>query len=70
MVTTQTVEAVQRTGFLVDQVQVYWMIQTDQQYAFLSAGTIDEIEITLVRDFKKTEKVVRDQDQTPEEQLL
>ena len=38
----------QRRTFSVDQVQVDWMIPGDPQYAFLPAGTSDEIELTLV----------------------
>ena len=33
--------------FLVDEVQVYWILKGDPQYAFVPAGSNDEIEITL-----------------------
>ena len=42
------VEAMESCGFIADQVKVYWMIQGDPQYAFLPAGTNDEIDLTLV----------------------
>ena len=35
-------------GLFVDQVQVYWKSQCAPPHAFFLAGTIDEIEITLV----------------------
>ena len=42
------VQALQRSYVFVDAVQVCWMMQGDPHYAFLPAGTNDEIEITLV----------------------
>ena len=41
------VQALQSRNFLVDQVQVYGMMQGGSQNAFLPAGTNDEIEIIL-----------------------
>ena len=32
----------------MDQVQLYWMVQSDAHFAFLRAGTNDEIEINEV----------------------
>ena len=42
------VQAPQSGGFLVGQVQVYWILQGDPQYALVPAGSNEEIEITLV----------------------
>ena len=43
------VRALQTRRFPVGHVQVYWMIQGDRRYAFLPAGTNEEIQIALVR---------------------
>ena len=50
----EMVQAMHRRKFQADQVQVFWMIQGDPQYAFVPTGTNDEIEITLVPRDEKT----------------
>ena len=42
-----SVQLLRKHKFHVDQVQVYWMIQGDQQCAFLVTGTNGETEIDL-----------------------
>ena len=35
----------------VDQVQVYWILQGDSRFAFVPAGSNEEIKVTLVPRF-------------------
>ena len=43
------VQALQNRSFLVDHVQVYWILQGDPQYALVPAGWNHEIDVTLLR---------------------